>query len=724
MPLFPAFIGPAYTSQSPIADAEALVNWYVEALDREAPSAAAPVVLYPTPGFSAFATLPGGNARGLFSQNDRTFAVGGAALYELGADGTLTERPMTVLATPAAPTVTQNPPIAAVGQPLPPTVAQMPGATAGTTTYGYKLTATNLLGETEASLEGTIATGAAELSMSQGNVITWSPATNAAGWKLYRTTGGASPPRLIFETTDPTVRTYTDTGALGTAVTPPVTNTTGTPATTAGYQGYAVVARLGLWETAASPATTGVKYTTPSAALYNEITWTAVPNARAYAVYRITNPGASDPTTNVNTLIGVISSPTLTLRDTGQTGTLTTLPTVNTTGSTGIVDDGAPVSWTSSGDAGLELLILSAGKCYCLNLETNVLALVLDGATFGGYLDGYFVALDAGSSTLKVSGRLDGFTWDASQVAQRTTGGDRWLAMAVHNQQIWLLGSQTSEVWYDAGTAPFPFAPVPSVSIPCGILAPFSLARVGNALQWLGQDEQGAGIVYRAQSYDPTRISTHALEYALSRYTTRVDAQAWSYQDQGHTFYVLTFPADGQTWVYDVATGLWAERATWNSDTGAFEAYRPVCHTYAFAGLNAGQHLVGDRTSGLIARMAIDLGLDLDGSPIRRLRRAPHLAGERTETVFRRLELVFETGLGLASGHGSDPTVMLRMSRDGGKTYGTERWRSAGQQGEYRTRVEWHALGSARDAVFELHVSDPIPWRLVTALLEADGAAA
>ena len=76
-----------------------------------------------------------------------------------------------------------------------------------------------------------------------------------------------------------------------------------------------------------------------------------------------------------------------------------------------------------------------------------------------------------------------------------------------------------------------------------------------------------------------------------------------------------------------------------------------------------------------------------------------------------------ETGIGLATGQGSDPQVMLRWSDDGGETWSNEHWRSAGKIGVYKARVLWNRLGSSRDRVYEITMSDPVPWRIIDAMI-------
>jgi hypothetical protein len=374
--------------------------------------------------------------------------------------------------------------------------------------------------------------------------------------------------------------------------------------------------------------------------------------------------------------------------------------------------DTNPVTWATNGDGGNQLLVTSGDHAYVLDLSSHVLTEVLaTGAAFGGFLDGFFLALDAATSTLQISNLLDGLTWSPSQIAQRTAGSDRWVSMVVAHREIWLFGSLTTEVWYNAGTAPFPFAPIPGAFLQHGILAPHSVAQLGSPV-WLGQSKDGPGMVYQADGYAARRISNHALEYALSTYETLADAVGWTYQEQGHSFYVLTFPAAGATWVYDASTQLWHERGKWNTDTATYDAWRPQYHAYVF-----GKHLVADRATGTIHEASVTMGSDVDGAAIRRVRRAPHLTQEQRQVIYKEFEIDLETGLGLATGQGSDPQVMLRVSRDGGRTFGPERQASAGRQGQYRQRVSWTRLGAARDAVFEVSVSDPTPWRIVDAYL-------
>lgn len=391
-----------------------------------------------------------------------------------------------------------------------------------------------------------------------------------------------------------------------------------------------------------------------------------------------------------------------------------------------VVDDLNPATIASNGDGGLELFITSGGLGYTYDLTTNILTqtvgvggtqLTSAVASFGGSLYGYFVVFDASDSRFYISGLLDGATWDPTQFAERTIGQDPWVSMYVSSYgQIWLFGGQTTEVWYNNGTSPFPFAPDPSGLLPYGCAAPFSVREAGNQIVWLATTANGGYQVMAAKGFSPQRISTYALENTIASYTTVDDAYGETYNDLGHMFYLLTFPSAQQTWCYDFTTGLWHERGTWIALQNTYDAWRPQWHCFAF-----NKHLMADRDSGVVYHMDKAFALDVDGLAIRRVRRTPAVFLEHTKLKVPKLEVFLQAGLGTLTGQGVNPQVMLRTSADGGMTWGNERTASAGALGNYTTRCIFRRLGQARNKVFELSVSDPIPWRVLDGFITVVG---
>jgi len=268
--------------------------------------------------------------------------------------------------------------------------------------------------------------------------------------------------------------------------------------------------------------------------------------------------------------------------------------------------DGRPATIHSNGTAGFQNFIVSARKGYIHELDTNVYFQITDpdfpsqSASMGFFVDGYFGVVVLNSTTFKLSNLLDGAAWDGLDIAQRSWANDNIVSAITNHRELWLLGSQTSEVWVDTG-ASFPLAPIGGVFIEGGAYAPFASAKLDNTIIWLDGDDRGNAIVRRANGYTPERISTEAVEYHLNTYGTLQDAMAWTYQDEGHAYYVLYIPSADTHWVYDVSTNQWHRRADWDTDRMNWMPWKPRTHMFAW-----GKHLVGDRSTGVVYEMRLD----------------------------------------------------------------------------------------------------------------------
>lgn len=396
-----------------------------------------------------------------------------------------------------------------------------------------------------------------------------------------------------------------------------------------------------------------------------------------------------------------------TLYELSSAGVLTSRGTVAITST-------EPAYITSNGDGGGQLFVTSGDKGYSYDLGTNTLTEERASAsTMCAMLDGFIIVLDSATSTMFLSDLNDATTFDPLQLEQRTQAPDRWVSLAVAGSDVWLLGEETSEAWYNAGAAPFPFQPHANGLVPYGCAAPHSARVAGDSVLWLSKTKHGQGQVVMSSGLSVRVVSTHALSWQFSQYADITDAVAEVYEDQGHTFYVLTFPSADATWVYDLSTGMWHERGTWEDGATAFAASRTLYHCFAF-----GRHLVGDRLSGTIYEASVTTHTDVDGLQIRRVRTCPVLSSEHARLFYASFDLDLEVGLGLLSGQGSDPEVILEFSDDNGKTWTFAPNKSAGGLGAYSTQVRWHRLGSSRNRVFRVSMTDPIPWRIVDAYVK------
>lgn len=386
----------------------------------------------------------------------------------------------------------------------------------------------------------------------------------------------------------------------------------------------------------------------------------------------------------------------------------------------GVVGNTNPPTPAQIVSSGTQLLIRSGTNGYIFELGSNVLTQIAGWLDGGGaqtvcMIDGYFLAGRPASRRFDGSGLLDGLSWGGLDFALKEGSGDNLCAVVAHNRQLWLLGYETGEVWVDTpnlGTN-FPFQRIDGVFLEVGCVAPNSPQVIDNSLFWLAGSARGGYFVVKAEGYTPKRISSFAIEYAISTYSRVDDAIAFAYEEEGHSFYVLIFPAGNATWVYDPAADQWHERMWWDSAHSTENAIRQRSHCFAF-----GKHLVGDYATGQIYDQSLNY-LDDDGDEIRRIRVAPALFNENKRLTIHRLEVLLQTGVGIpGSGQGSAPVMGLELSNDGGYTWGPILERDMGQLGAYEQRVFWTRLGQARNRVVRVSCSEPIPQVWVDAYLQ------
>lgn len=384
--------------------------------------------------------------------------------------------------------------------------------------------------------------------------------------------------------------------------------------------------------------------------------------------------------------------------------------------------DSNPATISTNGAAGGQLLITSGGHAYYYTLSTDTLTEIatMSGlATQGDYLGGYGLIFDQAAGRVYFSDLLDFAVFDLTNYFERNDQPDDWQAMKVTPwAYIVLPGQYSGQMWYQTGGFPLPFAPDPAANFNKGIAATFSITNAGGACVWLSLNNDGDYEVVQASGLQPTRISDFALEYQLSQFVTEAsidDAIGESMRMEGHTFYRLTLPDADITKQYDFTNGLWTDVGTWIAEDSEFTYFRPVFYAFAFD-----KHLIGDRESGILYEMDSSYTDDIEGRPLRWVRRTPSVVDEQNEVFHRKLTILMECGLALQA---ETPEVMLRYSDDGGKTWGNEVTCSVGEIGAYSALVWFWNLGVARNRVYELSATDGMPWRITQVYLLAEKAA-
>ena len=437
-----------------------------------------------------------------------------------------------------------------------------------------------------------------------------------------------------------------------------------------------------------------------------------------------------------------------------SSGTIYLGQTVQGTG----VTAGTIVSAFVSGTGGTGTYTVSAsqtvGSITMYGLNFSVLP-SNDGAFTGAnsvdIVDNYFIYNNPGTQQWGSSDLLSTIS-SSTSYAFKDGAPDKLVALIVDHREVYLMGEASSEVWTDVGAVPFPFQRIPGTSTQQGIVAQFSLVRLGNSFAYVSRNNRGQGQIMQMEGYVPKRISTHAVEATLTNQYIS-DAIGWTYQLEGHEIYVITFPTLNLTWAYDSTTDMW-HKWLYTANDGTYQRHRGNCSA-VFQGLV----MVGDYANGKIYSLDKQNYTD-NGQNIRRVRRAPHLVSDLQRQYFDELQIQFQPGVGTTglSQPNSDvyigtnyiiypmatfvigpnqsfvlgtkaniginstttlPQAMLRWSNDGGSTWSREYWVSIGQLGKYRNRAIWRRLGTARDRIFEVAITDPVNAVIISANLKA-----
>jgi hypothetical protein len=404
----------------------------------------------------------------------------------------------------------------------------------------------------------------------------------------------------------------------------------------------------------------------------------------------------------ISTAASISSIPTFTAKLIGSTLTST-----------------GPVCIRDNASGGIAVIV-DGPNGYVVNVAALSVTQILDPAWLGSdrvmFVDGWLVFNKPGSQTFYTSPLYwNGVTaMDATYYALKDSSSDQLVTMFEDKRELWLIGERTTEVWYDAGNATFPFSRLQGVTPQHGCSAKHSITRVGDSLVWLGRNERGQNTVKRTNGYQIQDVSTIAVNHAIASYPVISDAIAYAYQEDGHEFYVLIFPTADATWVWDATTNMWHERLSYDPAGGQFHRHVSNCFMN-FSDVR----IVGDYVSGNLYQLSRQVYTD-NGVPLIAWRRAPHIwdRNDRERVFFAQLQIEFTPGVGLQTGQGSNPQAVLRWSDDGGQTYGNEHWRSIGLVGQTKNRAIWRRMGQARDRIYDLKFSDPVPRDIVGASLE------
>lgn len=357
----------------------------------------------------------------------------------------------------------------------------------------------------------------------------------------------------------------------------------------------------------------------------------------------------------------------------------------------------------SMAENGTQLVIVNGAAGYIYDSSMGTFTQIINPAFYPAntvtFFDDYFVFDRAGTNQFFISGILDGNSYNGLDFASAESSSKPVVGITQNLQLLYIFCEDHFEIWYDAGSSDFPFQRYTGGVIWRGCAAPLSIIKQNQETWFLGDD----GIFYRIDGNTPMRVSTHAIEKLIDEEGDLSKVSCATETLEGHKFIFLTLPNSKRTLAYDISTQMWHERESTNTQNIDLGRWRANCSIQCY-----NKTFYGDVYDGVISYRDWDVYTER-GNTIKGLVHSKPFDKDKLRVFCQRLELDVEAGVGLETGQGSDPQIMLRYSKDGGKTWSLlQPWRSLGKIGDFLARVRWLRLGAAYQWVFEVTCTDPV----------------
>jgi len=399
-----------------------------------------------------------------------------------------------------------------------------------------------------------------------------------------------------------------------------------------------------------------------------------------------------------------------TLWEINAAGTKTSRGTLNTTGGrVGMAYNHVGVVMITDGTNGYYYTI--SGPTFATITDASY----EDASSTVIFHDGYFIVPKAGTGEFYLSS-LDATdvanSWDGNDFATAEKSPDDIVRNFENNTDIMLCGTSSIEFWNNTGSGTPPYSRITGGVIEVGLAAKWSIAKFGESevIMLAENADQGDVFVAKFNGFNFQDVTGTELATEINAYSTISDASGFAYSKEGHPFYQLNFPTEGKSWLYDGKTNIWSQLQ--HGSVGAR-------HRAEFGVNYRGKFYVSDYDVGKIYTLDATSQTD-DSEPIVREIVSKHIFDEKYVQISR-VWLDLRTGTALATGQGSDPVMMMEISKDGGNSWGNEHFAGMGKRGEFTKRVLYRRLGRSYDWAFKFRCSEPIEVIFIGAWVDTAG---
>ncbi len=327
------------------------------------------------------------------------------------------------------------------------------------------------------------------------------------------------------------------------------------------------------------------------------------------------------------------------------------------------------------------------------------------------FKDGYYTFTTLDGLQVFNSALNDPTSFDSLQTGTAEIDPDLITTQIMNHNEWFVMGTETGELFQNVGGAGFPFQRIQGANIQKGCYARFGIVAFDNTFVFIGGGKNESPAIWKiAGSSSASKISTNAIDKTIQRYTQEEISKciALTYSKNGQFFAVFTFESTvtgNRTFVYNATASALTGRQTWHEMQSGMSDNRWGAQSIVRA---YGKHLVQDATNGKIGYLDDNTFTEY-GELIRREKTTQPFRQLDNDQFWDDLELRMESGVGLANGQGSDPSVRMKFSDNGGRTFSSEFSRRFGKIGEYTRRVIWRRQGHIpMDRIVTFICTDPV----------------
>jgi hypothetical protein len=389
--------------------------------------------------------------------------------------------------------------------------------------------------------------------------------------------------------------------------------------------------------------------------------------------------------------------------------TLFSIDSVGTHTSIGTIEGGERCLFSRNGNY---LIISPLGSTAYINGFTiytpDQKAYSYDGTTLAEIADPDIKTGDPGQ--FWVSDVNQALTISSLSFATAESNPDALPRVFVHGEAVLLFGDESIEVWVNSGTGTPPFARASGATLPYGTIAKHSIASGGEGVYFLDNDRVPR-VILGGQAID---IGGPSLGQAFEGYSIASDVIGWVHKWDHDEFYTLTFPSADKTWCR-------SSKASWWFQLSSGVAGGRHCANEVIRAFN--KNLVIDASTSKVYEWDFKTYTD-DGAAIQRRRRTlpvsaehPLIAQPGAELEFYNLIVECSRGVGIASGQGSAPTMLIEWSDDDGDTWESQAV-ELGEMGKKNITVEVDQAGTAENRIYQFTFSDPTRFALNNAFVD------